>query len=138
MFGKKKEPQLKLSDEEKDARVVSELGEVQKCVQKSDNRCTVQHLNEAKKYEDCPPCRRVMTSFAKNVDLLPKEKQERKLKLLREYVEPASSLKKTYREMQSIKPSRGEVLKRKARNTVTAVGSGLKRTGSKLANLFKS
>jgi hypothetical protein len=132
MFGKKKD-EPKLSDDEKDARVVTELSEAKKCIQKDDRTCTASHLKEAQKHEDCRPCRGQIKDVMR-IAPVSKEKAITKTDYIIDVSRDAANVSRKFAKMKSIKLSRTE----RVNYNIKSVGRGFKKLGGKIANLFKS
>jgi hypothetical protein len=116
----------KLTDDQRDRRVEEEISRVAKCVEANDNKCTIQHLREAHKYEDCGACRRQISRFMKEAEYMPHEKQLRKVKLLKDYVEPAAEMHRKWQEMQAIHATKRARVVGKTKNVFKSTGHGLR------------
>lgn len=103
----KRQAEMQLTPRERDAKVDSELEQAKQCIIRKDDRCTVAHLLEANKYEDCPVCERRIDTFRKQISGLPRDKQLQKLQLIQKFVNPSADVHRMIVEADAIKPRGG-------------------------------
>jgi hypothetical protein len=88
----------------RERRVVKELNQAKTCILRKDLRCTLAHLEEATKHDDCTICRNEIQVFKKQVKRLPVKDRLKKVNLLIRISGPAAFIVPKMKEIRMIKP----------------------------------
>jgi hypothetical protein len=99
----------------RERRVVKELNEAKTCILRKDLRCTLAHLEEATRYDDCTICRQELQVFKKQVRRLPMKDRLKKVDLLIKISGPAAFIVPKMKQIRMIKPTRQQRKKQQYR-----------------------